>query len=153
MIENLSSSEKLKFILLAEDDDDDQKIFSDAIDEAGIKVKLEIFNNGITLMSFLNGDHELNPDILFLDINMPLKSGIQCLEEIRNIKKWANLPVIIYSTSSYPPDIEETYIKGADLYFMKPNSFIKLSNSLKTILGKEWNNTNALRNFNDYIFL
>ncbi len=153
MSENFGSSEKLKFVLLAEDDDDDQKIFKDAIDEAGLKVKLEIFNNGITLMSFLNGNHELNPDILFLDINMPRKNGIQCLEEIRNNKKWANLTIVIYSTSSYPPNIEETFSKGADLYLMKPNSFIKLSNSLKTILGKEWSKINATRNFNDYIFL
>jgi CheY-like chemotaxis protein len=153
MIKDFGQSEKLKFVLLAEDDDDDQKIFSEAIDEAGLKIKLEIFNNGITLMSFLNGNHELNPDILFLDINMPRKNGIQCLEEIRKNKKWENLPVIIYSTSSYPPNIEETYTKGANLYFMKPNSFIKLSNSLKTILGREWKDNYSIRNFNDYIFL
>ena len=152
MITNFNS-EKLKFVLLAEDDDDDQKIFSDAIDEAGLKVKLEIFNNGITLMSFLNGNHELMPDILFLDINMPRKNGIQCLEEIRKNKRWDNLPIIIYSTSSYPPNIEETYSKGADLYFMKPNSFLKLSTNIKTILEKEWQQNHTLRNINNYIFL
>ena len=76
-------SETLYLIVLADDDDIDQVIFKNAIKASKFKSKVIILNNGIELMEYLNVNNDL-PDVIFLDINMPLKNGLECLQEIRN---------------------------------------------------------------------
>jgi len=149
---NSLSPKKIENIILADDDDDDQKFFRDALTETGLDINLHVINNGIDLIVHLQKDDGLIPQIIFLDINMPQKNGIQCLEEIRKNEKLIKTPVIIYSTSSYKPNIEETFRKGANLYFIKPSSYLKLVDSLKTILGLDWNKFISNSDIGRFIF-
>ena len=92
-------------ILLADDDDDDQLFFNDAIEEVKVNTKVAIVNNGVELMDYLNqSDVELQ-NLIFLDLNMPRKGGIECLKEIKSNKKFKYISIAIYSTSSSQNDI------------------------------------------------
>jgi CheY-like chemotaxis protein len=78
------------------------------------------------------------PQILFLDLNMPIKSGKECLDEIRSDDKLLHLPVAIYSTSASRRDIDETYDKGADVYITKPCDYKELKKIILKVLGIDW---------------
>jgi CheY-like chemotaxis protein len=121
-------------ILLADDDADDRELFEEAITELNSKIKLLTLEDGIQLMNALNNEENI-PDIVFLDMNMPLKSGKKCLEEIRNNPKYNSLFIIIYSTSSNPKDVEDAYNMDANLYIRKPNSYTELIEILKVVFS------------------
>ena len=87
-------------ILLADDDKDDCMLFKDALEELPLSTSLAIVHNGEQLMHFLNTQMATPPNVLFLDLNMPRKNGLECLTEIKLNKNLAQLPVIIFSTSS-----------------------------------------------------
>lgn len=125
-------------ILLADDDEDDRLIFRDAINEVKVKTNLTIVNDGVQLMEYLNStDNEL-PQIVFLDLNMPRKGGIECLQEIRNDINLKDLSIAIYSTSASEEDIEDTFIKGANVYIKKPNDFTTLVKVLEEVITINW---------------
>ncbi|HLP12749.1 MAG TPA: response regulator [Flavobacteriales bacterium] len=125
-------------ILLADDDEDDRLLFKDAFGEIKIKTNVQMVNDGVQLMHYLNNP-ELNlPDIVFLDLNMPLKSGFECLAEIRSAKRLKDLSVAIYSTSGSDEDIEETFVKGANVYIKKPNDFSVLKKILGEVITINW---------------
>jgi DNA-binding response OmpR family regulator len=89
-------------------------------------------------MDFLVLPNILLPQVVFLDLNMPIKSGMQSLKEIRSHKKLDSLSVAIYSTSSSERDIEETFINGANIYINKPNNFSKLKEAIEKVLQINW---------------
>ena len=84
-------------------------------------------------MAFLKKQH---PDLVFLDLNMPCKNGVECLEEIRAVKSFKNLPVIIYSTTANATQVDASYSKGASLYLQKPSNFESIKKSIAGILSK-----------------
>ena len=119
-------------ILLADDDDDDRSFFIDALEELPVDVSLQTVSNGAELMQLLNRDALSLPQVLFLDLNMPRKSGFECLEEIKQDEKLKQLPVIIYSTSADSDVIDLLYKKGAHYYIRKPAQF----SDLKSVIHK-----------------
>lgn len=118
-------------ILLVDDDSDDRNTFKDALSELKINTSLTLLEDGRNLLDYLNNPDNKKPDILFLDLNMPYKTGVECLVEIREYPEFNDLSIAIYSTSSTDKDIEETFINGANIYIKKPNNFAKL----KKVLG------------------
>ncbi len=125
-------------ILLADDDEDDRLFFKEAFDEIKIKTRVETVNDGVELMKYLNAKDVVLPHILFLDLNMPLKSGLECLKEIRESKALKDLSVAIYSTSGSEEDIEKTFVKGANVYIKKPNDFTTLKRVLSEVISINW---------------
>tara|TARA_R110000868_G_scaffold202853_1_gene450683 strand:- start:65 stop:511 length:447 start_codon:yes stop_codon:yes gene_type:complete len=136
-------------IALADDDDDDRLLFKDAIEEIKIKTKLSLFINGKELMDYLTLPNVILPEVVFLDLNMPIKNGMQCLKEIRENTSLNGLSVAIYSTSSSEKDIEDTFINGANVYINKPNSFGDLKCVIEKVLQLNWQyQTSALNRDN-----
>lgn len=125
-------------ILLADDDEDDRLLFIDAIEEVKVRTVVSIVNDGVELMEYLNSTDAILPDLIFLDLNMPRKGGIECLEEIRNNKKFKEISIAIYSTSASQNDIEDTFVKGANIYITKPNDFEVLKNILAKVITIKW---------------
>lgn len=125
-------------IILADDDEDDRLFFTDAFIELKISTKVSTYNDGVALMEYLNGEDCILPDILFLDLNMPRKSGKECLVEIRANKKFDNIAIAIYSTSSSEDDIEDTFVQGANIYIKKPNDFNLLKKILSDVVTINW---------------
>lgn len=125
-------------ILLCDDDEDDRMFFSDAMKELKMQNVLTVFETGLELMDYLHHPDTLLPHILFLDINMPCKTGLECLKEIREHAKFKDLVIAIYSTSSTEEDIETTFTNGANIYIKKPNEFEKLKKTIHHILNLNW---------------
>jgi len=113
-------------ILLADDDPDDCRFFDQALKELSIHSTLKIATDGEELMQLLTDKSVEIPDVLFLDINMPRKSGTECLEEIKNSERLQNLPIVILSTSNSAEKITLHFKIGANVYIHKPKDFSQL---------------------------
>ena len=129
------SLQKNLSVYLADDDADDRFLFEEALMEITSNVKLTTANNGEQLMDFLDKNTPPSPHLIFLDLNMPLKNGMECLEEIKNDSKLKNIPVVIFSTSCQKEAMDQVYKKGADYYMCKPDNFQKLKFLLDRILS------------------
>lgn len=125
-------------IACADDDQDDRLLFQEAIEEVRMKTNLSLFKDGKELMDYLTMPGAILPEVVFLDLNMPIKNGLQCLMEIRSNAKLRHLVVAIYSTSSSERDIEETFINGANIYINKPNNFGALKKIIDKVLQLNW---------------
>lgn len=116
-------------ILLADDDEGDRLIFGEAMGELELNLKVQTVNNGMQLIEHLTKSTIL-PHLVFLDLNMPRKNGLECLKEIRSNERFAAISIAIYSTSASEKDIEETFLNGANVYIKKPNNFATLKQLL-----------------------
>lgn len=123
-------------ILLADDDDDDTFLFREALAQVQLAAELSVAGNGVELIRILK-DTSAKPDIIFLDMNMPVKNGLECLEEIRSTAGYEQIPVVILSTSVAQYLWESAYRNGANLYIQKPTSFNGLIEILKKCLLKQ----------------
>lgn len=125
-------------ILLADDDEDDRVFFKEAFQEIKVKTRVSTVNDGLQLMNHLNNPDIPLPNVVFLDLNMPVKSGLECLDEIRKNPLLSNLAIAIYSTSSSEENIEEAFVKGANIYIKKPNDFSALKVILEQVINMNW---------------
>lgn len=121
-------------ILLADDDKDDCFLFKEALEELPFITKLTTINDGEQLMKVLRVAREL-PTVLFLDLNMPRKNGLECLSEIKGIENLKPLPIVIFSTSFDRDIVKLLYNYGAQYYIRKPNNFEKLKQGIHTALS------------------
>lgn len=99
-------------ILLAEDDKDDQELFTEALKATRVPAEVITVQNGQELMDTLKDGSESKPDIIFIDINMPIKGGKEALAEIKSDQELKEVPAVMLSTSNHPKDIEDTFNKG-----------------------------------------
>lgn len=125
-------NQPMRSVYLADDDADDRLLFEEALMEVSHNVELTTANNGEQLMKILDQTTPPPPHLIFLDLNMPLKNGFECLEAIKKDKKLKHIPVVIFSTSCQKEAIDNVYSKGADYYICKPDNFQKL----KTVLNQ-----------------
>jgi CheY-like chemotaxis protein len=125
-------------ILLADDDEDDRLFFKDAFNEIKINTVIQFVKDGVELMEYLGRNGTVLPHILFLDLNMPRKTGKECLQEIKKIDKLKEIAVAIYSTSASEEDIEDTFVKGANVYIKKPSDFNELKRVLREVIVINW---------------
>ncbi len=117
-------------ILQIDDDSDDCELFMEALEAVSAATYTCIHNPVEALRKLLT--KEIMPDVIFLDLNMPIMSGLELLIEIKKVKELAEIPVIIFSTSQLEDIIRETKAFGAHDFISKPNNF----NDLKHILSQ-----------------
>jgi len=125
-------------IVLVDDDKDDRTFFQEAIEEINIDTNLSMFTNGQDFLDYITIPNQKLPQIVFLDLNMPIKNGLECLQEIKARNLLDKLSVAIYSTSSSEKDIENTFVLGANIYINKPSSFKKLKKVVEDVLRMNW---------------
>ncbi|WET02436.1 response regulator [Flavobacterium sp. YJ01] len=123
---------EFRHVLLADDDLDDCEFFSDVFKTEFTDVKLTVSNDGNKLMAVLKGPPTPEADLIFLDLNMPMLSGPQCLEKIRASLELNKHIVVIFSTSSDPADILKMYSLGANYFITKPAEY----NHLSKLIGR-----------------
>lgn len=126
------------YIVLADDDEDDRLFFTAAFKELKINTKVDTFTDGVELMNYLNSEQAVLPHVLFLDLNMPKKNGLECLHEIKSNPRFDDIAIAIYSTSCCEDHIEETFVKGANIYIQKPNDFNVLKKILSDVVSINW---------------
>ena len=95
-------------VFLADDDAEDCEIFEEALREVNAGATLTCSKNGQELMNLLHRA-DSKPDVIFLDLNMPIKNGYQCLKEIRENAALKHHIVVIFTTSSLKEDIDIMY--------------------------------------------
>ena len=124
-------------ILLADDDMDDRFFFEKALKEIHIPTQLITVNNGEQLMEHLLENSNQLPDLLFLDLSMPRKTGFECLSEIKENIKLKELTVIMLTTSftrgfDLEDNLRNTLIRmGATDYIRKPDGLEELKQAIQ----------------------
>lgn len=129
-------------IILADDDRDDHDFFEIALHEIDSTKKLHVVTDGVQLLDLLT--HYV-PDLIFLDLDMPCKNGLECLREIRNNSTLFNLPVVVFSSTSRPANITTAYEMGGNLFFIKPSNYHDLVAAVRSILSLNWSDPNAVK--------
>ena len=124
---------KIQYILMKDDDEDDKMLFQQALTE---------INKSVTFNTAINGHDALKkletpppPDIIFLDLNMPIMNGFECLAALKKEKKYEHIPVIIFTTANDVGTIEQTRKLGASAFFHKPIDFGHLREKLERLIN------------------
>lgn len=120
-------------VYLVDDDLEDQQLFRDALSELNHPIDLCVMNNGVELMDKLFSDTR-KPDIIFLDLHMPMMNGEECLQDIRDEQRFDDIPVLIYSNTSDADQLKRLFEMGANRYLRKPATFSELVSSLDGLL-------------------
>lgn len=133
---------RISSVFIADDDNDDIEFFKEALNHIDSHIQVEHLRNGIELTKAL---YNYLPDLLFIDLDMPVKNGLQCLLEIRKEPKMVMLPIVIFSSTTRPANINTAYEMGADLFFIKPSNYNELYHSLETILKLDWSGPEKIK--------
>ena len=128
----------IKTIMIVDDDSDDRDFFCDAVTELDSPAECLTAINGEDALKILRNEVKHLPAFIFLDLNMPKMDGRMCLAELKKDEQLKNIPVIIFSTSSNPKDIEEMNNLGAAYFLTKPSDFKKLQSEIVFVMGESW---------------
>jgi CheY-like chemotaxis protein len=114
-------------LLVVEDSNEDFKILQRLMQRLDVQNPIYRCTNGDEALEFLQqiaNDNDPNisskPSVILLDLNLPGIDGRDILSQIKQDKKFKEIPVVIFTTSSNPKDIELCYQKGANGYLIKP---------------------------------
>jgi CheY-like chemotaxis protein len=129
--------------LLIDDDSEESEIFQYALDELELHVKCYTVTSGKEAISII-ANKQLQPQYIFLDLNMPRMNGGECLREIRKINAGANIPIYLYSTSFGNGAKEELETLGATGFITKTTNIFDLYAELHTIFSRDIEN-NSLK--------
>jgi CheY-like chemotaxis protein len=135
-----------KTVMMIDDDDDDRFFFSEALAKVAPGSKFMSAADGDKAIKMLQDPGIKNPDVIFLDLNMPRMNGWQCLLLIRLIESLKYIPVIIFSTSKQNHHFEKASVLG-NVYFMtKPSRINDLVYGIDQALQANWS---ALQKMNE----
>lgn len=126
----------LRSCFLIDDDEDDREIFAMALQKANADFVCKTAKNGKEALENV-AKHDFVPGYIFVDLNMPMVSGRECVAALRKIDRLALVPVIVYTTSSFAKDIEDVKMLGASHYLIKPSSFSALVAALEKLFAAE----------------
>jgi DNA-binding NarL/FixJ family response regulator len=121
-------------IVVADDDEDDFSFLENGIKAAFPEANISFVLNGLQLLLLLNRS---KPDVIFLDINMPVKDGIECLKDIRRNAKNGEPRIVMFSTSTHTIDVDNSYLNGATFYMIKPSTRAALDLSIHRLFKDE----------------
>ena len=122
-------------VLLVDDDLDDHFLLREALSYASEEVDFLSAYNGMDALELLEQLTEF-PHIIFLDLNMPLMDGKECLQRLRQNGSYSGMPIIIYSTSIADPEATDLRRLGATEVLQKPADFMKLCTAIQTALSR-----------------
>jgi CheY-like chemotaxis protein len=124
-----------KKCMLIDDDEDDRLIFSSTINKYFPNFDLVSFSSYEKGKELIEGEKDIEIFIVFLDLNMPKTNGLSALKEIRSDVSNFDLPVVIYSTSNNPDDVNECLKAGATAFITKPSSIDELVQEIGVYLN------------------
>ncbi len=124
-------------IMLVEDNAADVRVTIEALKDAKVHNQLHVVSNGVDAMAFLRREGQFaeatRPDLILLDLNLPRKSGLEVLEEIKNDPVLRSIPVVIITTSQAELDILQSYNHHANCYICKPVDLDQFITVIKSI--------------------
>ena len=122
--------------LIAEDDLLDYRLLKRAIDESGFSCTCLHFETGPELLEYLaTCDLKENPiSAIFLDLKMPIMSGLEVLEKIRSIESARHVPVVMISASSLPADVKTAFELGVNGFLLKEMNRAEFKKSVEHLV-------------------
>ncbi|MCG3177112.1 MAG: Response regulator rcp1 [Candidatus Omnitrophica bacterium] len=134
----MSSDLRQRTVLIAQDDDDVYEMAREAVSAAGLGARTERVLDGAELLVYLLRKPPYRraprPDLILLDLGMPLHGGLWALEKIRSHRTLRTLPVIVWSRSTRASDVRQAYELGANAYVQRPLGASALDRSIGEIL-------------------
>jgi len=129
-------------IMIADDDSDDIQLTKDCFIKNKLPVYVHEVGDGQVLIDYLKKITNISnsrdlPQLIILDLNMPRKSGLEALEELKQDDNLRKIPVVIFSTSEASKDVARAYELGASCFVSKPNSFEEWCDKMGK-LGRFW---------------
>jgi CheY-like chemotaxis protein len=124
-----------KNVLLIDDDPDDAMFFSQALTELSFPTNFRYVGNGIETIPELLKNDGYSPDIIFLDINMPMTNGWECLGQLKSLTGLQRIPVVMFSTGDIEHEGKEPSAVGAAAFMQKPSSFAELKSGLSSLIN------------------
>jgi CheY-like chemotaxis protein len=121
-------------VFYADDDPEDRELFSDALKEVRPETELILASHGKELLSILRRA-SVKPDFIFLDINMPVMGGRDCLAAIKETSSLKDIPVVMYTTTTNKRELEKFIALGAKHCLVKGASFHDIKESLASVLA------------------
>src|ERR1051326_2173352 len=119
---------KPQSLLLVEDDRNDVFFFKYAMEQAEVRIPLQVVEDGQEAIDYLTGAAEFSdrvrhplPSLLVLDLKLPRKTGLEVLEWIRSRQEFRGMPVIVFTSSAHRQDVERAYELGANAFVVKPS--------------------------------
>lgn len=126
-------------VLLVEDSVDDVELTLEALKDSKVRMDVHVVSDGLAAMKFLRREGEYadrsRPDLVLLDLNLPLMDGREVLREIRHDPDLTDLPVVVLTTSQSEEDICKAYKLHANCYIAKPVDFMRFSEIVRQIEG------------------
>lgn len=125
----------MKQVMLIDDDIDDAELFKEALSEINSSIVLVYHQDSRTALKQLLDSHRDLPELIFLDINMPVVSGWQCLTEFKNSEHLKDIAVIMFTTSSQSREKEIAKELGAQGFITKPSDYETLKKLLSSVIN------------------
>lgn len=128
-------------ILLVDDNPGDVRMVVEALKEALPAARLSVAVDGVEAIRFLRRDGRYykapRPDLIFLDLRLPKKSGFDVLAEIKQDPALANIPVVVQTSSEASTDVQRAYSLHANCYITKPSDLDEFSRTMR-VLAEFW---------------
>ena len=127
-----------KTIVLIDDDPDDLDIMKETIEKVAPSTQCISFLYPDEAIRVITSELIVVPDFIIIDMNMPRKTGLECLQDLRAQAEFKEIPIIIYSTTISVP-VRETLLKaGATHVFQKPSKYEAWSSVMKKVISRDW---------------
>jgi chemotaxis family two-component system response regulator Rcp1 len=126
-------------VLLVEDNEDDVELTLEALEDSRVRMDIHVVSDGMSAMAFLRREDVYSdkprPDLILLDLNLPLMDGREVLKEIKEDPNLTDIPVVVLTTSEDEGDILKAYKLHASCYIAKPVDFTRFTEIIKQIDG------------------
>lgn len=133
----IDHSQRPMRVLLVEDNPADAELTRMALEAENVRIKLEHVWDGGEALAFLRDADQSEPDLIMLDLNLPVLSGSETLDAIKTDPALKHIPVVIMTTSRAAGDVRSAYTSHAACYINKPVDFDEFRDIVKA-LGNFW---------------
>ncbi|MCK9419030.1 MAG: response regulator [Nitrospirae bacterium] len=126
-------------ILLVEDDPGHALLIKKNLQRGGVTHEIVVLDDGRKAVNYLfkQGEYATDerpaPDLILLDLNLPILSGYQVLKIIKNDERTKKVPVVVLTTTDNPQEVERCYDLGCNMYITKPVEYDKFSDTIQKL--------------------
>jgi CheY-like chemotaxis protein len=123
-----------RIVLCVDDDPDDRELIRNAIFKVDPSYSVAYATNGKEALSYLDQSLKTElPCLIIMDINMPVMDGKQTVAEIKKIEKLKEVPIVVFTTSNHPSDLQFCQRHGVELV-TKPANFVQITSEAERLL-------------------
>ena len=125
-------------VITVDDDEGNIIFFKNIFKDLKIGVKSQCFYQGDDLMKYLNSSGVIVPEVVFIKYDIPGKSWMECLREIKINPRFSNIVIAVYGGQISENEIEEIFVNGANIFMKKAETYEGLKKSLTEIITINW---------------